>query len=173
MKKYAGLCYNIFMGRGMKNLERQVLVLIYSGGVGMPAVYGIDLIAKRDKKIKMDRSIIKGWNVHYQTLEEVEEASRVKKEKEEEEERKIKRQKERMHAEERLHTEDENLYTEDDEEHLKEAYNEKTGAYSGNYGRKPVRDEGQKQQIHAILNEKPEPFEYAMSTLAAQENETE
>lgn len=133
----------------------------------MPAVYGIDLIAKRDKKIKMDRSIIKGWNVHYQTLEEVEEASRVKKEKEEEEERKIKRQ------EERLHAEDENLYTEDDEEHLKEAYNEKTGAYSGNYGRKPVRDEGQKQQIHAILNEKPEPFEYAMSTLAAQENETE
>lgn len=44
----------------------------------MPAVYAIDLIAKRDKKMKMDRSIIKGWNVHYQTLEEVEEAARAK-----------------------------------------------------------------------------------------------
>ncbi len=54
----------------------------------MPAVYGIDLIAKRDKKIKMDRSIVKGWNVHYQTLEEVEEAARKKKQKEEEEARK-------------------------------------------------------------------------------------
>ncbi len=54
----------------------------------MPAVYAIDLIAKRDKKIKMDRSIVKGWNVHYQTLEEVEEAARAKKQKEEEEARK-------------------------------------------------------------------------------------
>ncbi len=54
----------------------------------MPAVYGIDLIAKRDKKIKMDRSIVKGWNVHYQTLEEVEEAARKKNQKEEEEARK-------------------------------------------------------------------------------------
>ena len=54
----------------------------------MPAVYAIDLIAKRDKKMKMDRSIIKGWNVHYQTLEEVEEAARAKKREEEEEARK-------------------------------------------------------------------------------------
>ena len=36
----------------------------------------------------MDRSIIKGWNVHYQTLEEVEEAARAKKREEEEEARK-------------------------------------------------------------------------------------
>ena len=50
----------------------------------MPAVYSIDLIAKRDKKIKMDRSIVKGWNVHYQTLEEVEDALRFKKQKQEE-----------------------------------------------------------------------------------------
>ena len=51
----------------------------------MPAVYSIDLIAKRDRKIKMDRSIIKGWNVHYQTLKEVEEAARLKKQHQEEE----------------------------------------------------------------------------------------
>ena len=54
----------------------------------MPAVYGVDLIAKRDRKIKMDRSIVKFWNVHYQTLEEVEEAERLKKQKQEEEARK-------------------------------------------------------------------------------------
>lgn len=124
----------------------------------MPAVYAIDLIAKRDKKIKMDRSIIKGWNVHYQTLEEVEEASRMKRKKEEEEEHKARKQKEA-----------EKLNEGKEEERLKEAYNEKTGSYSGTYGRKPVNDEGQKQQIHAILNEKPEPFEYAMSALAEQD----
>ena len=54
----------------------------------MPAVYGVDLIAKRDRKIKMDRSIVKFWNVHYQTLEEVEEAEILKKQKQEEEARK-------------------------------------------------------------------------------------
>ena len=51
----------------------------------MPAVYSIDLIAKRDKKLKMDRSIVKGWNVHYQTLKEAEEAARLKKQRQEEE----------------------------------------------------------------------------------------
>ena len=50
----------------------------------------------------------------------------------------------------------------------KDAYNAKTGSYSGHYGKKPVQDEGQKQQIDSILNEKPEPFEFAMSALAAQ-----
>ena len=48
----------------------------------MAAVYAIDLIAIRDKKRKMDSSIVKGWNVHYQTLEEVEELERLKKQKE-------------------------------------------------------------------------------------------
>ena len=37
----------------------------------MAAGYSIDLIAKRDRKKKMDSSIVKCWNVHYQTLEEV------------------------------------------------------------------------------------------------------
>lgn len=51
----------------------------------MPAIYPIDLIEKRDKKRRMDRSIIKGWNVHYQTLAEVEEEARLKRQKQEEE----------------------------------------------------------------------------------------
>lgn len=119
----------------------------------MPAVYAIDLIAIRDKKIKMDRSIVKGWNVHYQTLEEVEEAARAEKRKEEQQARK----------DAQRHTKEEA-----DEKSRKEAYNAKTGSYSGHYGKKPVQDEGQKQQIDSILNEKPEPFEFAMSALAAQ-----
>ncbi len=123
----------------------------------MPAVYAIDLIAKRDKKIKMDRSIVKGWNVHYQTLEEVEEAARAKKQKEEEEARK-EAEKEAGHR----------TSGGSDGKSQKDAYNAKTGSYSGYYGKKPVQDEGQKQQIDSILNEKPEPFEFAMSALAAQ-----
>ncbi len=123
----------------------------------MPAVYEIDLIAKRDKKIKMDRSIVKGWNVHYQTLEEVEEAARAKKQKEEEEARK-EAEKEAGHR----------TSEGSDGKSQKDAYNAKTGSYSGHYGKKPVQDEGQKQQIDSILNEKPEPFEFAMSALAAQ-----
>lgn len=131
----------------------------------MPAVYGVDLIAKRDRKIKMDRSIVKFWNVHYQTLEEVEEAERLKKQKQEEEARKnAERLAAEAEPESEMHTHKEHKKKQTDE-----AYNRKTGSYSGNYGKKPVHDEDQKQQIQAILNEKPEPFEHAMATLQAQE----
>ncbi len=130
----------------------------------MPAVYSIDLIAKRDKKIRMDRSIVKGWNVHYQTLEEVEEAARERKRKEDEEERK----KEQLRMQDADHDMDPKMDPKEEKKRMQDAYNPKTGAYSGHYGKKPVHDEGQKQQIHAILNEKPEPFEYAMSALQAQ-----
>lgn len=126
----------------------------------MPAVYGIDLIAKRDKKLKMDRSIVKCWNVHYQTLEEVEEETRKKKQKEAEEARK--------NAEKLEDEEDSDGPQKEDKSRIDAAYNRKTGAYSGHYGKKPVKDEGQKQQIHDILTEKPEPFESAMSAIQAQ-----
>ena len=131
----------------------------------MPAVYGIDLIAKRDKKIKMDRSIVKGWNVHYQTLEEVEEAARKKKQKEEEEARKQAERDSEEEEESARHPRARN----EKKQQIDEAYNRKTGAYSGHYGTTPVKVEGLKQQIHAILNEKPEPFEAAMSTIQAQD----
>lgn len=130
----------------------------------MPAVYGIDLIAKRDKKLKMDRSIVKGWNVHYQTLEEVEEAARRKKQKQEEE---VRRQEEAA-AEETEEKRKIRQQIEEGKKRLREAYNHKTGAYSGHYGKKPIQNEEQKQQIDAILNEKPEPYESAMSALQAE-----
>lgn len=130
----------------------------------MPAVYGVDLIAKRDRKIKMDRSIVKFWNVHYQTLEEVEEAERLKKQKQEEEARKNAERLAKEEQESEVHAQQERK-----KKQMNEGYNQKTGAYSGQYGKNPVHDENQKQQIHAILNEKPEPFEHAMATLQAQE----
>jgi len=130
----------------------------------MPAVYAVDLIAKRDKKIKMDRSIVKGWNVHYQTLEEVEAEARAKKQKQEEE---MQKNAERL-SEEAGGQGNQRQQTDEEENYGKEAYNAKTGSYSGHYGKQPIQDEGQKQQIDAILNDKTEPFESAMSMLQAQ-----
>lgn len=122
----------------------------------MAAVYAIDLIAKRDRKRKMDSSIVKGWNVHYQTLEEVEEAARLKKQKEKEEQRKAEHKDEDSEDGDDVHLAD------------KAAYNRKTGSYSGNYGKKTVQDEDKKQKIHAILSDKPDAYSSAMSAIKKQ-----
>ncbi len=129
------------------------------GNVHMPAIYPIDLIAKRDQKYKMDHSIIKNWNVHYQTLEEVEEEMRQKRQKSEKEQA--------NEAQESLNgSAQEGQMLQGEEELLSEdAYNAKTGAYSGNYGNKPIENEEEKQQIHAILTEKPDAFTAAMSAM--------
>ncbi len=125
----------------------------------MPAIYPIDLIEKRDKKRRMDRSIIKGWNVHYQTLAEVEEEARLKRQKLEEE---------KALREPPGDTEDDSstdtAESETEENHA-QAYNRKTGSYSGHYGKEPVRDEAVKSQIDAILNEKKDAFGSALSAL--------
>lgn len=107
----------------------------------------------------MDRSIVKGWNVHYLTLKEAEEEARLKKQRQEEE---IQSQ---DHAEDGME-EDEGVQQETEEGlgRSEEAYNRKTGAYSGHYGKRPVQDEDEKKQIHAIL-EKPDAFSAAMSAL--------
>lgn len=126
----------------------------------MAAVYSIDLIAKRDRKKKMDSSIVKCWNVHYQTLEEVEEEARLKKQKEREEREKAQRQEK-----------DDDDDGEAEEVHLKldeSAYNRKTGSYSGNYGKQPVRNENDKQKISAILGEKPDAYSAALLAIKEQ-----
>ncbi len=131
----------------------------------MPAVYAVDLIAKRDKRIKMDRSIIKGWNVHYQTLEEVEKEAFDKMRKQREEQAKeickILAEKEELDIEEQQQLEEA-------QQLLEEAYNEKTGAYSGNYGKTPVNDDLKKKQIEAILTEKDDKFNSKLSELQEQ-----
>lgn len=133
----------------------------------MAATYSVDLIAKRDKKLRMDRSIVKGWNVHYQTQEEIEA---------EEEEKRLKEEQERQAQEiyQRLSEEaemDEEKLREEIEAARKEAeaaFNAKTGSYSGRYGSKPVENEEEQQQINAILTEKPDAFDSAMSALQEQ-----
>lgn len=129
----------------------------------MPAVYSVDLIAKRDKKTKMDRSIVKGWNVHYQTLEEVEEEARLKKLQLEEE--KAKEIYERLAKEAEQDDDMKNLEIAVAKQFSEDAFNAKTGSYSGHYGQDPVHDEAAKQQIDAILSEKSDAFGSAMSAL--------
>lgn len=130
----------------------------------MPAVYAVDLIAIRDKKIKMDRSIVKGWNVHYQTLEEVEAATRLKQQEEAQAQQDSQEpEEEEMDEEERHRAEKEAIQL------IEGAYNHKTGSYSGYYGSQPFHDEEKKQQVYDILNEKPDAFSSAMSAIQADE----
>ncbi|MCI9124439.1 MAG: hypothetical protein HFH35_10240 [Eubacterium sp.] len=126
----------------------------------MPAVYAIDLIAKRDQKRKMDRSIVKGWNVHYETLEEAEAAARRKAEKLEKERAAQEASQEKEQAVKPGR--DSKDGTSDD------GYNAKTNSYSGHYGKQPVKDESEKQQIDAILGEKKAAFDAALSEIQAQ-----
>lgn len=129
----------------------------------MPAIYSIDLIEKRDKKLRMDRSIIKRWNVHYQTLTEVEEEARLKQQHANEE----------ASLQEPFEEDDSNAdseQAEQNEDPHAHAYNRKTGAYSGHYGKDEVDDEDVKNQIHAILNEKKDVFGSAMSVLQKENN---
>lgn len=128
----------------------------------MSATYPVDLIAKRDRKEKMDRSIVKGWNVHIQTKEEIEEAEREKRMEEDE--------KKALEIYGRLMDEadqDEDIKRQEVESAKLEAgeYNATTGSYSGGYGKKPVESEDAKRQIDAILSEKSDVFGSAMSAM--------
>lgn len=134
----------------------------------MPAVYSIDLIAKRDKKIKMDRSIVKGWNVHYQTLQEVEDEAYAKRQKQREEQ--AKELDEAYREQEEAVERQDDGQQEETKEQLEKAYNAKTGSYSGKYGEKAVEDEATKKQIHAILTEKSDVFHSALSALQEEQN---
>ncbi len=121
----------------------------------MPAIYPIDLIEKRDKKRRMDRGIVKSWNAHYQTLEEVEAQAR-----------KGEQEPGEAEAEELQAIEAEAPQVPGETEPKSaDAYNAKTGSYSGNYGQHPVEDEAEKEQITAILREKKDAFDSALSAL--------
>ena len=129
----------------------------------MPAVYPVDLIAKRDRKDKMVRSVVKRWNVHFQTEEEVEEEAREKRRKADED--KAKDVYERLEKEA---AEDERIKQQEIEEaknHIDMGYNATTGSYSGAYGQTPVESEEAKNQIDAILSEKKDVFGSALSAL--------
>lgn len=133
----------------------------------MPAIYSIDLIAKRDKKLKMDRSIVKGWNVHYQTLQEVEDEAYAKRQKQREEQAK---ELDDAYREQEEAAESEDMQQEKTKEQLDKAYNAKTGSYSGKYGEKAVEDEATKERINAILTEKSDAFHSTLSALQEEQN---
>lgn len=102
-----------------------------------------DLIEERDRKEKIHNSIIKSWNVHYMTPEELE---------------KLQQQNEAAEVYERLAAEaaaDEAKLQAEIEAAKQKAmsYNKVTGAYSGEYGKQEV-DSVTQGQIEKILGEK-------------------
>lgn len=102
-----------------------------------------DLIEERDRKAKIQKSVVKSWNVHYMTLEELEE---------------LEKQKEAADVYARLEAEaaaDEAKFQAEIEvaKRKSEDYNKTTGAYSGEYGKQDV-DSVTQGQIDKILGEK-------------------
>lgn len=89
-----------------------------------------DLIDERNERERISKSIIKYWNVNYVPAQP---KAEVMPEEEPEEE-----------------------ILEMEEQRTEEDFNETTGAYSGTYGKKEVKDEVTKGQIDKILHEKSE-----------------
>lgn len=118
-----------------------------------------DLIEERDKKEKMKHSIVKWWNVHYMTPEEL--AEEQAKEMTSDEQQTSGDTEAAQDIIDRLNreaAEDEARKRQEIEQarRLAEAnFNETTGAYSGSYGSDGV-DHMHKEQIDAILAEKDE-----------------
>ncbi len=117
-----------------------------------------DLIDERNRREKMQNSIIKWWNVNMVPVEEKKDAFAGLSN---EEKKAAKQIIERLDAEA---AEDEALKAREvqielEKQEQKEAtYNAATGSYSGEYGMKPVEDEAAKDQIDKILREKDEAF---------------
>ncbi|MGN0353018.1 MAG: hypothetical protein ACI4ES_15335 [Roseburia sp.] len=102
-----------------------------------------DLIEERDRKAKIQKSVIKSWNVHYMTPEELKE---------------LEKQNEAADVYARLEAEaaaDEAKFQAEIEaaRRMSEDYNKTTGAYSGQYGKQEV-DSVTQGQIDKILGEK-------------------
>ena len=118
-----------------------------------------DLIAERDRKEKMKHSIVKWWNVHYMTPEELseEQAKEVSSAGAQASEDDDAAQEiiDRLNREA---AEDEARKQKEIEQVRLEAeanFNATTGAYSGAYGSDGI-DQKHEEQIHSILAEKDE-----------------
>lgn len=115
-----------------------------------------DLIDERNKREKMQNSIIKWWNVNMVPVEEKKDAFAGLSSEEKEAAKQIIA---RLDAEA---AEDEAIKAKEVEAELKKqeekeaTFKASTGSYSGEYGTKPVDDEAAKEQIEKILKEKEE-----------------
>ncbi len=121
-----------------------------------------DLIEERDKKEKMKHSIVKWWNVHYMTPDELGEDQSEEESAEPEEDPAINSAQEILDRLNREAEENEARKREEIEEAklLAEGhFNESTGAYSGLYGTGQVKDE-ERERINAILAEKDEALKH-------------
>ena len=132
-----------------------------------------DLIQERNEREKMEHSIVKWWNVHYMTPEELRAAQQAEKQEQvsvsTQPGQEMNESQQLQTAEEELHSVEEileqlELEAKKDEirkrEEIEQAkieaesnYNQTTGAYSGVYGQTDVneKDDG---QVQAILSEK-------------------
>lgn len=133
-----------------------------------------DLIKERDEKEKMEHSIVKWWNVHYMTPEELRAAQQTEDrsagmpaqpDRMSEDARELQIAEDDLHAAEAIierlqqeAREDEARKRQEIEQAKQEAeanFNPTTGAYSGTYGTGEVNEEAG-GQIQAILSEKDE-----------------
>lgn len=132
-----------------------------------------DLIQERNEREKMEHSIVKWWNVHYMTPEELRAAQQAEKQKqvsvstqpgqEMNESQQLQTAEEELHSVEEILEQLEHEAKKDEirrREEIEQAkieaesnYNQTTGAYSGVYGQTDV-DEKDDGQIQAILSEK-------------------
>lgn len=132
-----------------------------------------DLIQERNEREKMEHSIVKWWNVHYMTPEELRAAQQAEKQEqvsvstqpgqEMNESQQLQTAEEELHSVEEILDQLEHEAKKDEirrREEIEQAkieaesnYNQTTGAYSGVYGQTDV-DEKDDGQIQAILSEK-------------------
>lgn len=115
----------------------------------------MDRIDERNFREKIKKSIIKSWNIHYMTKEDLE-----RKQQEEEDLKKAQEIMDRLNNEA---AQDEAVKQKEIEEllhqqELEKAYNRKTKSYSGEYGKQKIADEVAKEQVDKILAEKDEEF---------------
>ena len=112
----------------------------------------MDRIDERNFREKVKKSIIKNWNIHYVSKEE------LNRKKQEEELRQAQEILDRLNREA---AQDEAVKQNEIDEllrqkELEKSYNRTTGAYSGEYGKQRLADAVAKEKVEKILAEKNE-----------------
>lgn len=134
-----------------------------------------DLIDKRNRKEKIARSVIKRWNVHYITEEELrEKLAQEEAQRRQEELKRTNEVLERLRAEaeaDEAAKQAEILELLEQQKQEEAGFNAATKSRSGDYGRQKVEDETTLAQINAILGEKEEKFEQQLQHIMDEKKE--
>lgn len=126
-----------------------------------------DLIEERNRRERMQKSIIKWWNVNWVPVQDEKDEFAKLSEKEKKAAQEIIS---RLDAEAAA---DEAIKAKEVEEALRQQekdanYNAATGSYSGTYGQQEVEDEEAKSRIENILKEKENSFMQSMEEMKNQ-----